>query len=355
MNANERDMSERYLYEVVRRLPKDQREEISLELRGLIQELFEEDPDMERVLTKLGDPVQFAKRYRDDSRYLIGPEYYDDYLWMLKIVLLCAAVPIFITAVVSGILEGGGLVPAIVESTVNAIVNLTICGVGVFGGVTLVFAVMERQKIKLDLRQPQKWTPGSLRGRTAPERQTWAPSFLPPVPDKRALISRGDSIAGIVFIALFGALLVFAPGLIGAYYKEGESLLQIPVFNLSQWALLLPVLLLWLLVGFVDEVTRLVMGCYCKAVMICNILSGALQVLLAAVLLKVLPLWNPNFASELSRQFPSVFQTSNPFLAQWGTGLFSNLLLLLIIAATLLEIGVTVYKTLRYGASGRMR
>lgn len=350
MNANDRDMMQRYLYEVSRRLPKEQREEISLELQGLIEEMFEGDPDMERVLAKLGDPAQFAKRYRDDSRCLIGPEYYDDYLWMLKIVLICAAIPVFITAVVSGILEGSGVISAIVESVVGAIVNLTVCCLGVFGGVTLVFAVMERQKIKLDLRQPQKWTPGSLKGRIVPEKRTWAPSFLPPVPDKRALISRGDSIVSIVFIALFGALLVFAPGLIGAYYKEGELLRQIPVFNLSQWALLLPVLLLWLLVGFVDEVMRLVMGCYCKAVMICNILSGALQVLLAAVLLKVLPLWNLNFGAELSRRFPSLFEETNPFLAQWGTGMFSNLLLLLICAATLLEIGVTVYKTLRYGA-----
>ena len=48
-----------------------------------------------------------------------------------------------------------------------------------------------------------------------------------------------------------------------------------------------------LLVGLADEILRLVTGCYCKLVMLSNILCGAVQIALSAVVLKGMPLWNP--------------------------------------------------------------
>lgn len=41
MSEKERELMKRYIYQVVRRLPKDQRQEIGMELEELIEDMFE--------------------------------------------------------------------------------------------------------------------------------------------------------------------------------------------------------------------------------------------------------------------------------------------------------------------------
>ena len=94
MTEQDRDWMERYIYQVVRHLPKSQREEIGLELRELIEDMWEQSGDMTEVLQELGDPAVFAKQYRGEEGYLIGPEYYDTYFWLLKVVLFCSLIPV---------------------------------------------------------------------------------------------------------------------------------------------------------------------------------------------------------------------------------------------------------------------
>lgn len=79
---SEQEMIERYIYEVVRRVPSEAREEIRMEIGALIEDMQNgEGLSVQAVLEKLGDPAVFARRYRGDRDYLIGPEYYDDYVW----------------------------------------------------------------------------------------------------------------------------------------------------------------------------------------------------------------------------------------------------------------------------------
>ena len=80
MTPNEKELTERYIYQVVRRLPKNQRDEVGMELYELIGDMYEEQPDIEKVLEKLGDPSSFAKQYGAKERFLIGPEYFDTYM-----------------------------------------------------------------------------------------------------------------------------------------------------------------------------------------------------------------------------------------------------------------------------------
>ena len=105
MNQKEQELMERYIYQVVRRLPRDQQDEVAMELRELIGDMYEERGGMEDVLRELGDPAEFAGKYRSSAQYLIGPAYYDTYLWFLKVVLLCTAVPVVIAAVVLSLIH----------------------------------------------------------------------------------------------------------------------------------------------------------------------------------------------------------------------------------------------------------
>ena len=65
--------------------------------------------------------------------------------------------------------------------------------------------------------------------------------------------------------------------------------MTVPIFNLKQWGIVLLVFILSLLIGLSDEILRLIVGVYCRLVMISNIVCGVLQIVLSIVVLKVLP------------------------------------------------------------------
>ncbi len=91
------EMTNRYVYAVVRRLPAAQKADIEKELRGLIEDMLaarSSEPgkeDIDAVLSELGKPAVLAAKYGDAKNWLIGPGYYDVYLMLLKIVLAVVA------------------------------------------------------------------------------------------------------------------------------------------------------------------------------------------------------------------------------------------------------------------------
>jgi hypothetical protein len=142
------DLIDRYLNAVRGFLPASQQGDIIRELeediRSQAADLEEElgrpltDEDAERLLERYGHPVRLAARYRPE-RQLIGPAIFPFYWLVLKIALSVAlAVHVVIAAVtlVTGSAVGEALVPVFVFP-------FTV-GVTVFGWVTLVFAVVDR-------------------------------------------------------------------------------------------------------------------------------------------------------------------------------------------------------------------
>lgn len=347
MSERELDMMERYIYEVVRRVSRDQREGIHMELTELITDMMDEgDSTIEEVLSKLGDPAEFAKQYRDETNYLISPSYYDDYVWVMKIVLICVAGSSLLSAAVQGITEGN----FIYRAAYGLIENLVVSCIGAFGIVTFIFAVLERQKVKVELREKKEWTVSQLEKDTGFDKKVWTPKQLSPLPHKKAMISRGESAAGVIFIVIFAVLLIAAPQLLGAYiYDDGEFVKTIPLFNLQHWGVILAVWLFGLAVNFADEMIRLVTGCYCKLVMVSNVLSGVITILTSAIVLKLLPLWNPDFVKEVSVQFDKQITSKGDIFFYYGTEIFSNIILAVICITAFAEMGVTIYKTVKYG------
>ena len=359
MTPNEKDYMDRYIYQVIRRLSKAQRDEVRMELEELISDMYTDKGSMEEALTELGDPAEFAKQYQDDQRYLIGPEYFDTYLWFVKVVIVCAAIPILLISLINAIGEitaqnsASVIIRAIVDGLITGITDAILSCVSAFGAVTLTFAIMERKKVQFELKKEEKWSLESLsgEGKTPTSRSRWTPKFLEPVPDKKAIISRGDSIVGIIFIVIFSVLLIFAPHFFAAFFTEGETVMTVPIFNLEQWGIVLPVFILSLLIGLADEILRLVVGVYCRLVMISNIVCGVLQIVLSIIVLKVLPIWNPNFVLEIEQALGDHADSGARFLTYWNADMVSNGFLAFIVAITLFEIGVTIYKTLRYGVA----
>lgn len=367
MSPRKQDLMERYIYAVVRRLPRAMREETGNELRELIGDMLDADPEagMEGVLRQLGDPAEFARRYSPPGQYLIGPEYFENYKWLLKIVLLCAAVPVFLVSAASGAAESwpDGYYQALARGITGGIIDAVSAALSGFGAVTLLFAAAERYERLTGKKK--SWTPADLKekpagpGKFSAAPPSWHPASLSPVPDKNARISRGDSIVSIVFIVIFCALLIFVPDLfflvVSREGVEGNWMLadqtaRIPLFNLAQWGRILPVFVLILGIGLADEILRLVKGCYCRAVLVSNILCAAAQIALSVWLLKFLPLFNPGLPEQLAEANAALGDAA--WLPNWNTDIVTSGLLTFIILLTLLEVGTTVYKTARYAPKG---
>ena len=224
---------DRYIYDVVRRLPKDQRKDIELELRALIDDMLggaAEESEVAGVLQNLGKPADLARRYRESEPCVVGPENYETYRLVLKIVLICVGVGIAVSAAVGWLANGtvGSLkdgIRLVSETLADGVLSL----VAAYGFVTLIFAVLDRRKVRIEQKDA-----------------VWNPFSLPPVPDRRALIKRSDSVVGIVFMLIFGGPLIFAPQVFGAWVKEGEEIRAIPLFNLDIWHITMPLMLLGL-------------------------------------------------------------------------------------------------------------
>lgn len=323
---------DRYVFDTVRRLPKEQREDIGLEIRDLIDDMMNEsmDKDIEKVLIELGEPSEMAKKYRDREQYLIGPEYFDTYILVMKIVWLSIIIG-------SGISITIQIISNTISNHVAGVTNSVISGgvfplLSSFGLVTLIFAFLEHQKVKLNTKTKEAWTPAKL----------------PEVPNEKMLIKRSDSIVSIVFTLVFIGLLMFAPQLFGIWITNDGVTRTIPVFNMAVWNIAMPLFVISLAIGLVDDIIRLVIGKYCTVIMVVSIVSGMLQIIIATIILKGLPLWNSNFASEMKAVFGIAMTSLGEVEIIWNNGNLSNLLLGIIIFATLLGVGNTVYKTLRF-------
>lgn len=368
MTDKEKDLMERYIYEVTRRVAKDQREDIAMELRELISDMYEQETEKEgiaetaessetdaihHVLENLGDPAEFAKKYRDEKSVLIGPEYYDNYIWILRIVMITAVIVTIVSSAFEGIIEGGTAAAIFGMWIGEAIAEGIAALISSFGAVTLIFALMERHKIKVDLSNARKdWKVKDLEAETVPAKM-WTPMQLPPMPDKRGMISRGDCIVSIVFALILCGLLALAPQLFGVmHFEDGQLVSSITVFNLEKWGMVLPVFLASLMVGLVDEVVKLVHGYYCKTVFYCSLACNVIQIALCVVLMKVLPVWNPNFASEAAA-FGEQYLNGNVDMIAWDSVLVGNVILGFVVVIAIFETCVTAYKTWRYGSEVR--
>jgi len=239
-------MVDRYVYDVTRRLPKAQRADIEQELRGLIEDMLEQagptprKEDVEAVLTELGRPSELASKYRGKKRFLIGPELFDTYLLVIKIVMGAVALGITIATVVGVIASPP---PHFWIALADYLSTLVSAVVQAFAYVTIVFAIIERFA-----KRKENW-----------KQDAWKPVDLPEIPKAKARIKPSEPIAGIVFAVI--ALMVFntVPHLIGIYqFSDGVTIT--PVFDLDVLRSMIVLIDILFVLAIVKEAFRLVNG-----------------------------------------------------------------------------------------------
>lgn len=343
MNNN---LMERYLYDVIRRIPEQQKEDIKKELQTLIQDMLEErvgdrkptDQELAAVLTELGNPADLARKYRGEEKHLIGPRYYDQYWFLMKIVLVCAGAGMVISTIITAFVESAGMVFSdtylpfgeLAEQIFPfwSIPSILVC---IFGYITIAFAVIEHFQIRLDLKIG-----------------TWSPEKIPQIPNKKVSISRVESTFGVVFQIIFASVFCFIPHLLGVWLEQGESMVIIPVFHMEIWNQVLPFLIGSFLMGLINEVVKLIAGRYNTAVAISTVLTGAIGFCLAVIAFKFYDIWNPQFVSEIEKITGNIFAGDWDVLRYWNTSAISNILLLIIFVGYVVECAKAIYCAIRY-------
>lgn len=349
MKENEEVLKKRYIYEVVRRLPKNQREEVAMELEELIGDMYESNKgSVEEILIQLGSPKEFARKYYKFNDYLIGPEYFGTYWLVIKIALISVGITSLLSEIVEEISNFSGILDSLIDIPTHVGTNL----VSTFGVITIIFYIIEHTQLNDDLvskndmgeKQSQVGSEENINRNTV-----WKPSDLKPVPNKKEMISRVDSIIGLIVITIFGSLLIAKPSIFSAYFNIGDKAFdKVPMLNLDKWGTIVPFIAIIFLSGIVDEIVKLITGRYCKLVLLCNIITNSIFFVFIVIVLKYFPVFNPDFANNVAHYNDISHFSKGDILYYWGTETMNNIIIGILLIITIAEIGFTTYKTIRY-------
>lgn len=332
------NITKRYVYDVVRHMPENQRQDIEKELETLIDDMLHEsvndgevtEKDIHCVLEELGKPADLADKYCDKKRCLISGANYDNYFIVLGIVLAS----VILSQIVSGIVNittGSSVLsnPFIIENF-SDIVTGSLIG---FAWVTIIFACIERGMFKSEHLANEAWNV----------------SQLPKIPRKEVLVKRCESIVGLGISILLISIVAFFPHWAGIWLDIGTSAQRcIPIFNIAIWPQILPVFVAWGILEIAKDSIKMVMGKYNNTVLVTTIITSVSQLVLTFVLFVAFPIWNPNFIQELQNELQVAFDGSHDILRIYGTSQFESIILAIIIVAVFLEIGTAIWKTLQY-------
>ncbi|MFG1997831.1 HAAS signaling domain-containing protein [Spirillospora sp. NPDC048911] len=157
-------LTDRYVHEVVRRIPAGQRDDIADELRATIADTVEARGSAEReVLMEMGDPVRLAAGYSGRPLALIGPGLYPAYLRLLKLLLWTVLPLITAASVALDVLDDKDAGAAIG----TGIGTVLVVGAQMVAWLTVVFALIDRFPRRAAVKT---WTPDDLPDVRDPEK-----------------------------------------------------------------------------------------------------------------------------------------------------------------------------------------
>jgi hypothetical protein len=191
---------DRYIYDVGRRLPAKNREDVQLELRSALQDLLDErgidandkaqEERVVEVLREFGEPHKVAAGY-DVRRFIVGPELQPTYWLVLRIAAFGVTVGQLVRIIVA-VSQGEALgVGDVVSGFVGGFLTA-------FAVVSLIFAALEYFLPELDLPS-SAWQPGAAKAYQG----TWDPRTLPELTRDYDKISVFEIAVELIFTTVF--------------------------------------------------------------------------------------------------------------------------------------------------------
>jgi hypothetical protein len=334
------DWIKRYVHDVARRLPESQRDEVKKELEANIGDMLPEQPteaDIKAVLTTLGAPRILASNYRGKQRYLISPEWMEEYLHVLKIVIIIFAAIALISGLVERIInpETDQWFAMILEVLFGAFADLWNSAFNAFAIVTLIFAGIE-----YGYRNDKK-------------REAWKPEDLPQLPKENVRkIARGESIAGIIFSTIFGVLWVYFVWNNQTYFiAYNDGVVIAPIFVDAVIKSFLPFFIVTTVLTILNHYFKLVVGHWTVSIAASHTVEQVFSLVVMMVFFTTPGLLNPELLDSIATFFVLPLATIQGYIAQGA-----NWLIVFIGIVTLIDIISTWVKTLRrQGASSKAR
>ncbi|MDR0948173.1 MAG: hypothetical protein LBM69_01490, partial [Lachnospiraceae bacterium] len=232
------DLIERYVYEVTKRLPEKDRQDVSQELEANIQDMLSDHPtdrEVRDVLNQLGDPAVLSEKYRQNPRYLISPALFETYIRTLKHVVTIVAVVFLSIGIITGVLKSlvesevmskdiPGLIANIIAGAISGGLS-----VGIEGAIqalvitTIVFAIVDYRG-RITHKKAEKWTVEKL-----PKEK-----LQREVKGQKGSIPLSNGVVEIVFGVCFTilAVMVCTDNISIVYSMQDSQVLPIPVSTL---------------------------------------------------------------------------------------------------------------------------
>lgn len=319
------DLVERYIYAVTKQLPKKNREDVAMELRGLIDDMLMErcgeaeptEQDIREVLTQLGSPRELYAKYDEDAdKCLIGQPYYSTYKLALKAILGAIAGGLVIACMILQILEPQSI-GGFVEFLMGNLVEGLLFG---YAAVTLLFTVLQKKGMKLS--------------------ENFKLDELPAVPKKKQEISVWESVGSIALTVVFLVVFLVIPQVFCAVVPATGEV--IPIFDTAviqgEWY----IIVLFALVGIIQEAVNLMEKQYNNKVLTVTIVSDICSAVLSVWWLGDSAILNPAFTAKMTQIFVDEAQIIYTIFEN-----FNLFFLALIALALALDIVDTVVRTLR--------
>ncbi len=323
MAQNESQLVERYVYAVTRRLPYAQREDIALELHGLIEEMAQ-DRSIEDVLQELGDPNLLADTYQGTSRYLVGPHYFDFYILVLKIVGFAVTLGIAISMGIGFIFNApttfGQFFSQLIGTLFGAYAQA-------FAWVTVTFWIIEWQQKRKGIDAPlEQWTIDSL----------------PEVPQHTTIIPRSEPIASLVFLVLIFAGLNSAPWIMSITNLPPNIHIVSP-FVPEVFQKMLPLFNLTIVIAMGIEFAKLYTGIQTKRLALLTIGLKLVSLAITLYIVAASGIWNPHLAQDMMRALGQETSVTSVLSRFWDN--FPTFLVVVMVFAFIVETVQTIWRT----------
>ena len=286
---------ERYVYDVARRLPEKEREDVKKELRANIYDMLPDgatEEQIRKVLYELGSPASLAGKYRQNPRYLISPAYYDEYVGVLKWVLPLVGVIVMIIGFAVGAFD------AVKANSENyAFVFSGVISKGISMGVSAAFQALVWTTIGFVIAERS--------GERAEQsgKHSWRVEDLPEVQKtEQTHLSLSESIAELIVMSAFTVIgILFCLDrlpFVMAFSEEG--LYFTSIFNANFLSLCLPAFLVTFALGVIVGILKIKDRRWSVPVCVAVVLKTLVGMAMSLYLLNQPNILSPEFHAFLS-------------------------------------------------------
>ncbi len=190
-------MIKNYLYTIGKYLPVSQRNDILRDIEANIYDYLEEtygnkdytDDEIKNALYKMGNPKRVAESYMDKPRYIIGPQYIDIYLLVIKVALMGISIGLLVVSIIKFLVDGD-LLQSIISFGLG-LWNATLIMVGI---VTIIFYLVEKHGDDSEFPLLDK-------------EELWSVDSLESPPEDTEQIKISDLVFESIFIMVFMAFI----------------------------------------------------------------------------------------------------------------------------------------------------